>query len=280
MEPDSAPRVPRRPIEDGDWNMAYLFPQEVAAARERTGLVLLPLAPVEWHGPHLAMGTDNLLAHAFARRLCRELECPYFPPLFIGTERERDPKTLRSIGFGGHERIEGMDFPGNSVGSGYFREEVFAAVVRDALSILLGRMGFRRVLIVNGHGAVNQKGVLDRLCVEFNGGFDPERVLWVYPGFTRSDAGAIGHADAGEACLMAAAWPACVDVTNLPADGPLRNVDFAIVDSETFDLKPTRERTVRRKRDPRRHTSAETGERMMEEAAREVLEEVRQVWGI
>ena len=280
MKPRSAPETPRRPLDDGDWNMAYLFPQEVAAARERTGLALLPIAPIEWHGPHLAMGTDNLLAHAFARRLCRELECPYFPPLFVGTERERDPKTLRSIGFEGHERIEGMDFPKNSVGSGYFREEVFAAVVRDALGILLDRMSFRRVLIINGHGALNQKAVLDRLCVEFNDGFEPKRVMWVYPGFPRSDAGAIGHADAGEACLMAAAWPGCVAVSNLPPDGPLKNTDFAVVDSETFGLKPTPGRTVRRKRDPRYHTSAETGERMMKRAAREVLKEVRRIWGV
>ena len=63
----------KRPIDEGDWNMAFLFPDEIAAARARTGLVILPLAPLEWHGPHLTMGCDNLLAHAFARRLAREL---------------------------------------------------------------------------------------------------------------------------------------------------------------------------------------------------------------
>ena len=88
----------RRPLDDGDWNLAFLFPHEVAEARARTGLVILPLAPIEWHGPHLAMGCDGLLAHAFARRLARELESPYFPPLFVGTERERKPETLRSLG--------------------------------------------------------------------------------------------------------------------------------------------------------------------------------------
>ena len=36
----------RRPIEQGDWNMAFMFPDEVAAARERNGLVMLPLAPL------------------------------------------------------------------------------------------------------------------------------------------------------------------------------------------------------------------------------------------
>ncbi len=171
--PDTKRVETKRPIEQGDWNMAFLFPDEVAAARERNGLVLLPLAPVEWHGPHLAMGCDNLLAHAFARRLAREFQCPYFPPLFVGTERERKPDMLESLGFHRDAFIEGMDFPKNPVASAYFREEVFAAVVRDALHILFARMRFRRVLIVNGHGADNQRAVLDRLCREFNDGHSP-----------------------------------------------------------------------------------------------------------
>ena len=32
----------KRPIDEGDWNMAFLFPDEIAAARARTGLVILP----------------------------------------------------------------------------------------------------------------------------------------------------------------------------------------------------------------------------------------------
>ena len=35
----------KRPIDEGNWNMAFLFPDEIAAARARTGLVILPLAP-------------------------------------------------------------------------------------------------------------------------------------------------------------------------------------------------------------------------------------------
>ena len=48
--------------------------------------------------------------------------------------------------------IEGMDFPANPVKSAYIPEEVFSLVVRAT----------------NGHGADNQRGVLDRLCAEYN----------------------------------------------------------------------------------------------------------------
>jgi creatinine amidohydrolase len=266
-----------RPIEQGDWNMAYLFPEEVAAARARSGLVILPLGLIEWHGPHMAMGCDNLLAHAFARALARELRCPYFPPLFIGTERERPPAVLKSIGFTGEEFIEGMDFPANSVASAYYRDEVFAAVVRDTLNILLGRMKFRRVLIVNGHGAVNQKEVLNRLCSEFNAGLKGgKRVMWVYPGSPAALRGqSIGHADAAEASMLAACFPECLDLSKLPRRGRLKNTAFAIVDSETFDCSPTRDRTVRVKHDPRKHTDAEQGRRYLTADVKRIVRLVR-----
>ncbi len=265
----------RRPIEDGDWNMAFLFPAEVAEARDRTGLVILPLAPVEWHGPHLTMGCDPLLAHAFARRLARELACPYFPPLFVGTERERRPETLKALGFSEGQFVEGMDFPKNSVKSAYFREEVFSLIVRDTVGILLDRMGFRRVLIVNGHGADNQRGVLDRLCKEANGE-GPMRVMWVYPGFPRSlIAGAIGHATAEEASMLSSEWPGCVDLSRLPSKGKLKNLDHAVVDGDTFDGSPTPDFTVRENQDPRLHTDAARGRRFIEEAVVEVVAEVK-----
>ncbi|HYK88375.1 MAG TPA: creatininase family protein [Acidobacteriota bacterium] len=201
--------------------MAYLFPDEIAAARERNGLVILPVAPVEWHGPHLAMGCDNLLAHAFARRLAMEFPCPYFPPLFVGTERERKHDTLEALGFPRDAYIEGMDFPKNSVASAYLREEVFAAVMRDTLTILLGRMRFRHVVIVNGHGAENQLAVMNRLCREFNAAPPgTKRVIWVYPGFPHSlVAGSIGHAASEETSMLASTWPGCVDLSRLPREG-------------------------------------------------------------
>ncbi len=267
-----------RPLDEGDWNLAYLFPDEVAEARARTGLVVLPVAPIEWHGPHLAMGCDPLLAHAFARRLARELASPYFPPLFIGTERERRPAVLRSLGFTGMEFIEGMDFPTNSVKSAYVREEVFSVTVRATLDALFDRMGFRFVVIVNGHGADNQREVLDRLVAEYNSD-GRTRLMWVYAGFPRSlVGGAIGHASAEESSMLSATWPHCVDLQRLPADGPLRNIDHAVVDGDTFDGAPTADFTVRAQQDPRRHTDAAIGGAYIEDAAREAVAEIRRAF--
>jgi creatinine amidohydrolase/Fe(II)-dependent formamide hydrolase-like protein len=270
----------KRPIDEGDWNMAFLFPDEIAAARARNGLAILPLAPLEWHGPHLTMGCDNLLAHAFARRLARELECPYYPPIWVSTERQRPPKVLEALGFDREALVEGMDFPNNSVASAYFREEVFGLVVRDILRILFDRMHFKHVLIVNGHGADNQKDVLNRICHEYNaGGTEAQRVFWVYPGFPRSLlAGSIGHAASEETSMLESCWPGCTDLSRLPAEGKLANVDFAIIDGDTFDCSPTPDHTLREAQDPRFHTNVAWGAEQMEMAANEVVEDVRKMW--
>jgi creatinine amidohydrolase len=255
--------------------MAYLFPDEIAALRDRNGLVILPLAPIEWHGPHLTMGCDPLLAHGFARRLAAELQCPYFPPLFVGTERERRPETLVSLGFAAGDYVEGMDFPGLSVKSAYVKEETFAAIVRGTVDALFDRMGFSSIVIVNGHGADNQRATLDRLCREYNAG-GRARILWVYPGFPRSlIAGAIGHATAEETSMLQALWPSCVDLSRLPETGPLRNREHAVVDGDTFDGSPTRDFTVRPEQDPRHHADPARGERYVSEALAETVAEIR-----
>ena len=98
----------------------------------------------------------------------------------------------------------------------------------------------------------------------------------MYPGFPRSLlAGSIAHAGSEECSMLEASWPGCVDLSRLPKTGKLKNLGFAIVDGETFDGSPTEDYTVREKQDPRKHTDAEWGERLMAEAAEEVVNEVR-----
>jgi len=104
-------------------------------------------------------------------------------------------------------------------------------------------------------------------------------VKWVYPGFPRSLlAGAIGHAGAEETSMLAASWPGCVSLSKLPSQGKLRNADFGIVDGDTFDGDPTPDHCLREAQDPRSHTRPEWGSQIMEEAAAEVIAEVRNDW--
>jgi hypothetical protein len=75
--------------------------------------------------------------------------------------------------------------------------------------------------------------------------------------------------------MLGALWPSCVDLSRLPRDGALKNVDHAIVDGDTFDGSPTPDFTVRSEQDPRRHTDTAQGERWIAEALAETVEEIR-----
>ncbi len=268
--------APEGSANPGAWNLAFLLPDQVVSARDALGLIFLPLAPIEWHGPHMPMGTDPLLAEAFAQELACLFKAPYYPTLFVGTERERSADMLEAIGFDDDVSVEGMDFPSNTIKSGYFREEVFTLVVRETIRLLTDRMKFSHVVIINGHGAANQRDVLNRLSKETNADAGYERLIWFCPGLPRSViAGSIAHAGAEECSLLLAHYPGSVDLNKLPSSGDLKNVDYAIVDGETFDGSPSPGFVVRSQQDPRRHTDADWGKEIFMQAIEEAEGRIR-----
>ncbi len=234
----------------------YLRPSQVVAARQACPLVFLPLGPLEWHGPHLPLGTDPLNAQEVSLRLAREVGGVVLPPLFLGTERERSPQMLRSIGFRGDEYIVGMDFPGMAMRSLYCPEEVLAVAVRWWLEMLVSH-GYKLIVLLNGHGADNQIQTLQRLATEFSN-TSPARVLLLMP-MPRAPGDYFNgsHATRVETAIMQAVTES-VSTAELP-EGPLHNTQLAIVDQPTFEGHPTPDFTVREEDDPRR-ASREEGE--------------------
>ena len=254
--------------------LELMRPAEIVAARAACPVAYLPVGPLEWHGPHLPLGVDPLVAHAVALGAAALVGGLVMPPLYLGTDVVRSPEMLRSIGFEGHEHIVGMDFPGNSVRSLYADADVFERTVRHYVE-LLARQEYRIIAIVNGHGGENQIPAL-RALEEMQ--VAPARVLycqaWLDPeGLPEGQSGG-GHADATETSLMMHLSPESVDLSALPPlPHPLRNVDWAIVDGPTFEGRPNETRTV--EADPRRLSSSEAGEADLWAAAEHVAERVR-----
>jgi len=251
----------------------YMRPSEIVAAKERCPVVFLPVGPLEWHGPHLPLGTDPLNAQEVARRVAQEVGGVVLPTLFLGTERERSPQMLQSIGFRGDEYLVGMDFPANSMPSFYFPEEILALVVRGYLELLV-KCGYRLVVLMNGHAAENQIRTLDRLATEFTHTTATKVLhLLAIPGYSRQEY-SWSHAARGETDLMLALCEASVDLSELPATGPLLNTDFAIVDDRTFRGEPTPDFTVRPEEDPRQAT-AEAGQARLAAVVEELANVVK-----
>lgn len=105
---------------------------QLAKLRENADFAVLPLGAVEWHGPHLPLGTDLQLATTFAEAVeDSRWTCALYPPLPYAA----CPGQTRG-------------WPGTV----WVRPEIAVAFVSDVLASIV-RAGFRRVLVVNGHDA-------------------------------------------------------------------------------------------------------------------------------
>lgn len=260
----------RQKVQYGNVRYEWMTPEEVVRAREAAPVAFVPIGPLEWHGPHLPMGTDALHAHHVALGVASMVGGVVLPPYFIGSETVRKTgngvQTIGSLGFTGNERIVGMDFPGNPVKSTYFEDGTFAVAIREIIQGLK-KNGFRLIVLLNGHGAHCHKQTLARLAAEQS---EPPAVrvefvpAWVPPEPPFEDP---GHADKWETAIMMAIRPDCVRVDKLPSrDVPMRYRDFGIVDGRAFDGAPAEGFCVPEWADPR-YATPEEGEQIV---AREI----------
>jgi creatinine amidohydrolase len=107
---------------------------EVQAAAARDALLIVPVASLEQHGPHLCTGTDILLAGEVALGTARRLAARGLPALV--TPVVWTGLAEHHMAFGGTVTLD---------------DATFQAVLRGVVGSA-ARSGFRRVLLLNGHG--------------------------------------------------------------------------------------------------------------------------------
>src|SRR2546428_11648089 len=101
---------------------------QLEAYLERDDRIVLPLGSTEQHA-YLSLGTDNILAERIAVEAAAPLGVPVLPVLAYGL----------TASFAAYP------------GSPTLRMETYVQMLGDVLDSLHGQ-GFRRILIVNGHG--------------------------------------------------------------------------------------------------------------------------------
>jgi creatinine amidohydrolase len=109
------------------------WPMVQAAAQREGSTVIWPMGSLEQHGPHLPLGTDALFADRVVEAVIQTL--PAELPIW------RLP--LQHIGFA----PEHKEFPGTFS----LRAEQLIALV-ESVGSDLARCGFRRLVMMNGHG--------------------------------------------------------------------------------------------------------------------------------
>jgi creatinine amidohydrolase len=67
---------------------------ELRALAERNAVVILPVAALEQHGPHLPVWTDSFIGHSVAIRaaeLCADLPAVVLPPMWMALSEHHFP---------------------------------------------------------------------------------------------------------------------------------------------------------------------------------------------
>jgi len=253
-----------------------MSPEEVLAARRRAAVVFLPVGPLEWHGPHLPLGTDGLAAHHVAVLVARQTGGVVLPTMFVGTDslrpRGREPQGLGALGVDTDQPVVGMDFPTFPVKSLYYHETVLGAVIRETVR-LLKREPWALIVVINGHGGPNHKRMLQRIAQEESLSSSAE-VLYAQ-GWVLDEGWDPGHADRFEASIMMALERDLVHIDRLPArDAPLVYRDFGVVNGAAFDGQPSEGFAVPEHADPRL-SSPEVGRALVDAAVRNLVEMVQ-----
>ena len=174
--------------------------------RERAAdgaVVIIPIAAIEQHGPHLPVMTDTRLGHEIAVRAARKASesrpVVVTPVVWMGLSEHH-------MAFGGTLTIS---------------HATFRAVLADLIACVT-HLGFRDVLISNSHGGniIAMQQVADELA----SASEATIVATTYPmeaatayGAILEDQTNIQHACEGETSMMLAVEPDFVDASNLAA---------------------------------------------------------------
>lgn len=279
---------------DKEIRVQYMLPHKLHEELGKLPLIFIPLAPLEWHGLHLAIGTDPINAEHVTLEVAKRVGGVVLPTLYMGTERERDPKTLESLGFDKSDYVVGMNFfkAKGLYESFYFSEEIFALVLRAHIELCIDH-GYKYIYIVSGHGAVNHNNVIERLCIEFN---NKNKTKGIKVGTVatkvafgisfpipkeKAKIGGITHAGIEETSLMMYYGDKLVDLNQLPSiEEKLDYLTYSIVDGGAFLGNPADGHVIPENLDPRIYSSKNLGKKIFENTIKDLTNDVRKVFDL
>ena len=123
----------------------------------RKNIVFVPLGTIEWHGNHLPVETDFLVAQKICEILAEKKKGYCLPPIYLGTDKERKAGGKKFIGM---DARLGKDLPGSLY---YLKPHVLSAMIQGLIDSL-AKQGFRKVYLVTGHGGSKQIEVLEKIA--------------------------------------------------------------------------------------------------------------------
>ena len=192
-----------------------LTPAALEARIKSAPIAYLPLGTLEWHGPHLPLGSDHLQSQGFFTQLARRAGGVVLPPLFLGPDSVKTVDGAEYYGMDIHQNA--YPYPVRLKGSAYWVPEKLFADILDAIFKQLRRAGFR-VVVAHGHGPSTNIVIKNREAMERRHDL---RILTLWRSGDDRDQDTefqSDHAAANETSIMMALHPALVHMEHLPRD--------------------------------------------------------------
>jgi len=192
-----------------------LTPAALEARIKSAPIAYLPLGTLEWHGPHLPLGSDHLQSQGFFTQLARRAGGVVLPPLFLGPDSVKTVDGAEYYGMDIHQNA--YPYPVRLKGSAYWVPEKLFADILDAVLRQLRRAGFRLV-VAHGHGPSTNHVTKNREALERRHDL---RIFTLWRSGDDRDQDTefqSDHAAANETSIMMALHPSLVHMEHLPRD--------------------------------------------------------------
>ncbi|MCA9950538.1 MAG: creatininase family protein [Anaerolineales bacterium] len=116
------------------WDIGDLTFVDIKEYLTQKDLIIVPMASLEQHGPHLPLYTDTVTAVEMSRRVSELIGVLHTPPIWMGYSPQH------------------MHEPGNGRGTITMRSTTMLAIMYDVARSLIHH-GFNRIIFMNGHGS-------------------------------------------------------------------------------------------------------------------------------
>ena len=116
------------------WDLGDLTMTDIKIYLGTKDIVLVPVASLEQHGPHLPLYTDTVTAVHMSKRIAHMIGVLHSPPIWMGYSPQH------------------MHDPGQGRGTITVRSSTLLAVMHDVARSLIHH-GFNRIIFINGHGS-------------------------------------------------------------------------------------------------------------------------------
>jgi creatinine amidohydrolase len=212
--------------------ITHLHPREFRARRDACAVAWLPIGTIEWHGKHLPLGSDGILAEAICTLGAREIGGVAFPTMYYGDHRGIIVEAIAAPGAWGQLTFDhreeccgelGISVAGVAANAVRDQELLGAGTPHKHVELIERSLwmtrayGFSRVVVLECHGGViaAARAAIDQLNAQQTACRAIAGLALLF-----GDEPIGGHAGTFETSANMYFWPDLVRLERLDSDDP------------------------------------------------------------